>query len=257
MRLELIHDKRDGIQGFTRHNTNCTKAFLPEFETLSFSDDLILDCELICYDPEEKRDSWELVMERFRLQNEIKIRHTAEELPCTLIVFDVLYYKKPLLDMQLIERKMILEELFDNTPVIQKTAFLDTEGQAFFEQIKQLQLEGAVAKKKNSKYAPGKRVDFWKKIVRYEYYQVVIRGFKKSEFGLLCSFEEEGKLKPAGVIEFATPFNRKLFYNRAAALKGEEDKLNVYLKEGIPATVKTRGLTKKGYLRTPVLLELH
>src|SRR5690606_10726612 len=102
IRLELMHDKKKGIQGFTRHKTNCTKAFLPEFETLSFSDDIILDCELICYDPEEKRDSWELVMERFQLSQELKIRHAAEAHPCTLIVFDVLYHKKPLMNLELI-----------------------------------------------------------------------------------------------------------------------------------------------------------
>ncbi|AIE58929.1 hypothetical protein [Bacillus methanolicus] len=34
---------------------------------------------------------WELAMDRFQLKQEQKIKRIAEELPCTYIVFDVLY----------------------------------------------------------------------------------------------------------------------------------------------------------------------
>jgi DNA ligase 1 len=255
IRMELIHQKTKGITAYTRHKTNCSRAF-PELQTLSFNDDVILDGELICYDPELKRDSWELVMERFHLSQDIKINYAAETIPCTYVVFDVLYLNRPTMKLPLIERKSILDDLIENTPFIQKSSYLETEGEGFFEQIKLLQLEGAVAKKKNSPYWPAKRVDFWKKIVRYEYFDVMLTGFRKGNFGLLSSFITEKGLKPAGMIEFASPALRKEFFRRAYSLKKGEDSLNIYLTEGILGRVKTRGLTKNGYLRTPVLTEI-
>lgn len=256
IRLELISHKAKGIQAYTRHKTNCTKSF-PELESLRFPDDVILDGELICYDQETGRDSWELVMERFRLQNDYKIKVAAEEHPCTFYVFDVLYRNQSVMHLELMERLALLDDLIENSPIIQKASHIDTEGEGFFEQIKSLQLEGLVAKKKDSKYLPAKRVDFWKKIVRYEYYDnCLLTGFRKGEFGILCSFITDEGIKPAGVIEFASPLLRKEFFRKAYPLKEREDGLNVYLKHGIRGVVKTRGLTKKGYLRTPVLTEL-
>jgi DNA ligase 1 len=226
-------------------------------QTLSFRDDLILDGELIVYDPEEKRDMWELAMNRFQLKQEQKIKLAAEKLPCTYIVFDVLYCNRSLLNMELMDRKKILNEVVENGPFLQKISYLEAEGVSFFEQIEQLRLEGICAKLKKSKYIPSKRVDFWRKIVRYEYFDnILITGFRKKDFGLLCSFVSEQGLKPAGVIEFAPPQLRKDFFRKVSLLEDRQDQLNIYLKQGIPAKVKTRGLTKKGYLRTPVLVEL-
>lgn len=255
IRLEIIYKKNSGIQCFTRHKTNCTKAF-PELQALKFEEDVILDGELIAYDPEEKRDMWELVMNRFHIRQEQKIVEAAAEIPCTFIAFDILHSNRPLLNEPLFERKRILNETVQNTLHIQKTSFVETEGELFFEQISNLNLEGMCAKLKSSKYTPGKRVDFWKKIVRYMQYDVIITGYRLGDFGLLCSFITENGLKPAGVIELASGPLRKEFFRKAYGQKLHQDRLNAYLKDGIKARVKTRGLTKKGYLRTPVLEEI-
>ncbi|MFE8703945.1 ATP-dependent DNA ligase [Cytobacillus sp. FJAT-54145] len=254
IRMELIHEKTKGISCYTRHKTNCTKQFI-ELQDLKFDEDLILDGELICYDPELKKEDLELVMKRFKLTSSEKIAIAATELPCTYVVFDILYYKKPLMNLPLMDRKHILEQVVSPSEYVQQVMYLDTYGENFFESIKELSLEGCVAKRKNSLYYPSKRSDDWKKIIRYEHYQVVITGKRKKEFGFLCSYVTNSGLKPAGVIEFATKEQRVEVYQKGVV--DREDNLNEYYKHAIPCTVKTRGKTRAGYLRTPIITQVH
>ncbi|MDD9309791.1 ATP-dependent DNA ligase [Cytobacillus firmus] len=253
IRLELIHEKGTGIKCFTRHKTNCTKQF-PELQEITLYEDLVLDGELIVYDPQKKKEDLELAMQRFKLSSSLKIQQAVLELPCTYIVFDVLYHKKPIMHLPLMERKQILSEVISPSKYVQPVMFIESEGETFFKKIEEMKLEGAVAKKKNSVYSPGKRSLDWKKIIRYEYYEVAITAKRKKPFGFLCSYLTPTGLKPAGVIEFASkPLLKDLYIK--SEIKNE-DLLNVYYKHPIRCKIKTRGLTRNGYLRTPVLTEV-
>jgi DNA ligase 1 len=177
------------IRAHTRHKTDCTKRF-PELHSFHSTKDVILDGELICINPETQKDDWELVMERFRLTNEFKIQLAVRENPVIMIVFDILYLEnETLFHLPLLKRKRILEENLVPTNHVQPISYIDTEGEVFFEKIVELQLEGCVAKRKSGLYHPAKRTDDFLKIVRYEYYEVLITGMRKGKFGLLCSFQ--------------------------------------------------------------------
>lgn len=255
IRLVLIYKKGVGGQCFTRHRTNCTKVF-PEISSITFDDNVILDGELIVFDSETGKDDFELVMQRFQMKKELAISFAVDEHPCVFMVFDILFLNgKYLFNMDLLERKKILDQCIQNGEHIQKVIFIDSEGEALYRQVEEMKLEGMVAKRKTSLYQPGKRNEVdWKKIVRYEIYDIVITGYRKKKFGLLCSFITNKGIKPAGVIEFATKEARRGFYDQVNGLKGNEDHLNVYLTAVISGKVKTRGLTKNGYLRTPLLI---
>lgn len=253
IRLELIFEIGKGISCFTRHKTMCTKQF-PELQELKADHNIILDGELIVYDPGQKKEDLELAMKRFKLSSSFKIEQAAAELPCTYIVFDILYYKEPLLNVPLLERKKILKEVVMPSEHIQPAMFIDTKGEDLYTAVEHMKLEGVVAKKKDSIYSAGKRSEDWKKIVRYEYYEVVITGQRKKPFGFLCSYITPDGYKPAGIIEFASkPLLKELY-----ALKEikKDDPLNRYFKQPILCQIKTRGKTSNGYLRTPVLTKV-
>jgi DNA ligase 1 len=134
-------------------------------------------------------------------------------------------------------------------------SYVDTEGNAYFDKINELQLEGCVAKHNKGLYHPAKRTNDFLKIVRYEYFEVMITSKRKKESGYLCSFITDEGLKPAGVIEFATKEQRYQIYKNSTA--GIEDSVKTIFKKPVRAIVKSRGLTKRGYLRTPTIHELH
>ena len=257
IRLELVHTHGKGTQLYTRHKTNCTHTF-PEIRDLPFSHSVILDGELIVYNPETGRDDFELVLQRFQMNNEFNIRMAVREIPCTLMVFDILQLDgASLLQKPLIERKALLNEVIEQNEYLHIVDFIEGAGEAFYQQIVQFKLEGCIAKAKESRYYPGVRSqDDWLKIVRYEYFDVLITGYRKDKFGLLCSFlkEEGGRMQPAGTIELTDRNAREKVF--LLGVKGKEDRLNVYFKEGIQVTVKSRGLTKRGYLRNPYLVKI-
>jgi bifunctional non-homologous end joining protein LigD len=53
------------------------------------------------------------------------------------------------------------------------------DGAAFFEAVKQMGLEGIMAKQRNSTYLPGKRNDSWLKIKTRQTVECVIIGYTK------------------------------------------------------------------------------
>lgn len=245
--LELVHIRGKGTQLYTRHKTNCTHTF-PEIRGLSFSHSVILDGEIIVYNPETGRDDFELVLQRFQM--------AVREIPCTFMVFDILQLDgTSLLQKPLIERKAILNEAIEQNEYLHIVDFIEGAREAFYQQIVQFKLEGCIAKDKQSRYYPGVRSqNEWMKIIRYEFFEVLITGYRKGNFDLLCSFITDygGRQHPAGTIELTDREAREKVFR--FGVKDKEDKLNVYYKEGIRATVKSRGLTKRGYLRNPYLV---
>lgn len=73
----------------------------------------------------------------------------------------------------------------------------------------------------------------------------MITGLRKGEFGLLLSFLDG---KPAGLIEFMPPAERKNLYKLQRVVS--EDNKFIFI-EPIKCRVKYRNLTKAGFLRIP------
>jgi DNA ligase 1 len=74
-------------------------------------------------------------------------------------VFDILYFKgDKITHLPLFKRKEILEEAIpEDTPLLNKVKWIEGNGEAYFELIKQHDLEGIVQKKSDSRYQVGKR----------------------------------------------------------------------------------------------------
>lgn len=95
-------------------------------------------------------------------------------------VFDLLYFDgKDVRGLPLIERKELLRKIlapFEDS-LIRYTEHIGTEGEAFFEASVKNDLEGIIAKRKESHYIEGKRSQDWAKIKRLFRQEVIICGF--------------------------------------------------------------------------------
>jgi bifunctional non-homologous end joining protein LigD len=126
--------------------------------------------------------------------------------PVVLYVFDVLEIERePVVDLPLIERRERLEELLDrrNRTVRQSDAFDD--GEALLRAAHEQELEGVIAKRKDSRYQPGRRSRDWLKVKTHGRQEFVVAGYTRGKgtrekgFGsLVLGVYDDGKLQYAG-----------------------------------------------------------
>lgn len=135
----------------------------------------IFDGEIVLL--ENGKPTFTRVMERFRLKDKYKINKFKEENPVTFVVFDILYKSKDLTNLSLIERKKILDK-FKDTDIFVKSKYMEEKGKELFNVVKKNNLEGIVAKKKDSKYYYGIRTKDWLKIKNWISEEFYICGYE-------------------------------------------------------------------------------
>ncbi|MEP7378298.1 MAG: DNA ligase D [Chloroflexota bacterium] len=118
--------------------------------------------------------------------------------PVVYYVFDLMYLDgQSLLDVPLGQRKRLLKSVLrDHDSVRYGTHFDD--GQTFYETVKEQQLEGMIAKLRNSPYEPGKRSKAWLKIKIRREQEVVVIGYEpgkgaRAALGSLILAVRDGK----------------------------------------------------------------
>ena len=116
----------------------------------------ILDHELLVM-KNGKPDFYE-VQKRAMMTNPFKIKLAADRYPASIVAYDIIYYKdKEITTLPLMERKKYLEDVVFENNLISVSRYIENNG------IKLFDLEGTVAKKKNSLYWQGKRTKDWLK----------------------------------------------------------------------------------------------
>ncbi|PTX64383.1 hypothetical protein C8P63_103169 [Melghirimyces profundicolus] len=94
-------------------------------------------------------------------------------------------------------------------------------------------------KRKDSLYHLGKRSWAWQKVNHWQEAEVVITGYRKEEPGWLIAVEENGRLRPGGVMELGIgPRERKAFYQVAQRIKTYENRQYVHVEPKIHCKVK-------------------
>lgn len=251
----LFSQVGERIRLYTRHETDCTRQY-PELLT-PFEDDILLDGEVACTDPDTGLVDFENVMTRFQAKKEQRIRQLMGISPVTYVVFDILQYKgRDLRKLPLMQRKEILQSIKMPNYHFGIIPFVEGAGESLFEQMVSRNLEGMVGKRKNSLYVSRRSSD-WQKVINWSYTDVIITGYRKDEFGLLAAvLDESGRPRPAGIVEYVTQTARKEFYSKSRGLVTGENKNFVFLDPKIRGVVKFRNWTKSGMLRTPVFTEL-
>ncbi|REG88315.1 DNA ligase D [Algoriphagus antarcticus] len=121
----------------------------------------------------------------------------------TYMVFDLLYLDgHSIIHLKLEERKELLESLVEDIPNIRYSEHLTGGGKAFFEEVKENELEGIIGKKAGSFYYPGVRSEEWVKFKTQESIEAIICGYTKSDnrpFGsLILGLHRQNELTYAG-----------------------------------------------------------
>lgn len=159
---------REEVQLYSRNDISFNQRFPGIVRALQGLDvDAVFDGEIAALD-ESGRSFFQL------LQN---YQRTGQGNIC-YFVFDLLYLNgRDLCDIPLVERKQMLQNLLPDLPGVKYSDHIDESGREFFAAAKANNLEGIVAKRRNSLYLAGRRTREWLKIKIRLQQEAVICGF--------------------------------------------------------------------------------
>lgn len=196
-------------------------------------------------------------------------RVNGQNAPIVYYAFDLLWMKgKDLMKQPLLERKELLKQVVGENQTIKYSDHFD-DGLLLFEHIKNIGLEGIVAKRKDSQYIPDDRSKKWLKITTEKRQEFVIGGWVESEKRdtfrtLLFGAYEDGNLKWKG--HAGGGFKEKdmpSILNRLKKIEIRENPFDsdVEYSEGKPhwvkpelvANIKFATLTRSGKIRKPAI----
>src|SRR5882762_9181490 len=255
----------------TRNGHDIASAF-PEIAralTALPYDGFIFDGELVVPD-EAGRPSFQRLQNRAKVSRALEVRRAAVETPAVLYVFDLLAFEgydvRPL---PLEQRKALLEQLVPRVGPIKYLSHFEKDGEALYEQIVKMGLEGIVAKKADSPYRAGRSAN-WLKIRADRVDDFVVVGFtrpkgSRSGFGALdLGAYEDGKLVYAGRVgsgftaaqlkEVSAVLERSVRPTPAFSGPVPRDPGHTWVEPTLIAEVRYKEWTDEGLLRQPVFV---
>jgi len=232
----------------------------------------LFDGEIVCLEA-DGRPNFQNVIHRMQQKTEGAVERAKAKHPAVCYVFDCLYLDgRPIVNEPLTRRREWLEDAIKKDSAYRVSGVVD-DGPAFLEAVKQMGLEGVMAKQRNSPYLPGKRGDSWLKIKTRQSTECVIVGYTKGKgdretnFGALHLAQAVGEeLKYVGKV--GTGFNddslkavsaevQKLpTIKRPVKEKPLDDARSVWVEPTLMCEVQFASVTKDGMLREPVFLRL-
>lgn len=233
--------------------------------------DLMLDGEVVVLD-EAGKPSFQLLQKRALLNRTRDIQRATLPFPATYFAFDLLAFEGyDMRGLELLERKRLLRRLLPPAGPIRYADHVEERGEAMYEQVRQMGLEGMVAKDARSRYRGG-RSSKWIKVRAELTGDFVIVGFTQPKstrpgFGALHLGQfHGGELTYAGRV--GTGFDDRLL-NRlrkqldgilraSPAVTGEvpKTKEHAWVEPELVAEVRYVEYTEAGHLRHPAFLRL-
>src|SRR2546425_12884198 len=179
----------------------------------------------------EGRPSFEKLQLRERPGGKIHLDYLVKTLPATYVAFDVLYIgTENVMGQTQMERKALLREILEEDDRIVLSDYIEARGVDYYNAVIARGLEGIIAKRKDARYAPGKRSKDWTKIKKKTRLDWVIAGITAGEgeredtFGsLILGAYLEGSLFHVGRVGtgFSEKSRRTLFQRLLALRQGE------------------------------------
>ncbi|HEV8264935.1 MAG TPA: DNA ligase D [Gemmatimonadales bacterium] len=231
---------------------------------------LILDGELVVAD-DAGRPSFSRLQNRARLSGRAEVKRAAVETPATFYVFDLLAFERyDVRPLPLEKRKAILAKLLPRTGALRYSDHFEKDGEALYEQVVQLGLEGIMAKKADSAYRGGRSAN-WLKIRADRTDDFVVVGYSKPKgsrggFGALhVAGYAGGKLTYIGRV--GSGFDAAQLKEVSAQLEGSvrpttpceagpvpEGADHVWVEPTLVVEVRYKEVTPDGLLRQPVFM---
>ena len=252
--------RKGSLSLYSRNGLDLRQRYKPVAAALKkIRTDMILDGEIVLLNENNRPDFQ-------KLQN----YRSHRELPLVYYVFDLLRLQnQSLLTYPLVERKKMLKRIIrKSTGVLRYCDHIEDYGIDFFRMVKEDDLEGIIAKKKDSAYTPGVRTREWLKIKYHKTQEAIIAGYtaprgSRQHFGsLLLAQYKDGELQYIG--HAGSGFSEKL-------LRELREKMNplithrspfrfpvktnapvTWLKPKLVCEVAFSEVTRDGILRHPV-----
>ena len=204
----------DGGLSIRSRNDKELKYNFPELEELKkLTENAVVDGEIIVI--KAGKADFQALAERSKTTSAENVKYLSRESPANYVVFDILEKDgNPLLQLPLTERKKLLKEYVREGSYVVLSAFVETDGEAYYKAALAKSMEGIMAKKKDSQYEPGARSANWLKIKPILTCDCVIFGYtvgkgaRKPTFGALI-LGLLGEKGPIYVGKVGTGFNRE------------------------------------------------
>jgi bifunctional non-homologous end joining protein LigD len=214
----VVHPK--GVRLWTRNRIDAATYFPDLAGPSDWIDarEAVVDGEVVALDPEGRPD-FSLLQDRTGLRGleAATGRRSADgphlsaderkAIPLAYMVFDLLHFDgSSLVDVPLEERKRLLRRVIRPHPLVQYAAHVVGEGEAFISAAAERGLEGVVAKRRLSRYEPGKRSRDWLKIKLRREQELVVAGWlpgkgSHADLGsLIVAVNADGRLRHAGQV---------------------------------------------------------
>ena len=240
----------------------------PELECLqALPAGTILDGELVAFVGD--RPSFSKVLSREQARDLRGVNRLVREIPIHYVVFDILYssFDQHLQEPWFQRRERLRQLLTDwPDPRIVCSDEVRGSGCAFFEQALERELEGIVAKRRNSEYLPGRRTDAWIKIKRRNVLHCLVLGYLESADrglkSLLVAADLEGEVRYVGRVGSGlTDSQRETLVRRLRPLHRAQSLVpcpepGIFVEPQIYCTVSYLEMTDAGMLRAPVLVNV-
>ncbi len=231
----------------------------------------LLDGELVVLD-DRGLPSFGRLQNRVHLTRKLDVTRASVELPATLFAFDLVFFDGlDLRPLPLGVRKEILAMILPQAGPVRALEHVLEHGEALFEEVEKLRLEGIMAKKAGSTYRSG-RSDDWLKIRSDRTGDFVVAGFTEGKgsrqaLGALhLAAHRGGSLVYAGRVgtgfdeRLLEDLHRRLLPLRRAdpAFTGEtpRDGKPTWVEPSVVCEVRYKEWTRDGMLRHPVFLRI-
>jgi bifunctional non-homologous end joining protein LigD len=233
---------------------------------------LVLDGEVVVHDA-RGLPSFQELQKRGRLTRWNDVQRAAVERPATFYAFDLLACEGlDARELPLVERKAVLREVLPRAGPIRFSDHVEERGEAVYEQVTALDLEGIVGKKADSPYRAGQRSKDWVKVRAMRTDDFVVVGWSepsgsRSGFGSLHlgQYDAGGALLYAGAV--GTGFNGKQLTELSRQLQAIEldapafgplpaGRGHHWARPEIVVEVRYKEVTEEGLLRQPSFLRV-
>lgn len=245
---------------FSRNGSELT-ILHPELKNIQkdFKQNVIFDGEIVLF--YKGKPNFSKLQERMHTKDKKRIEYLSKELPVCFIAFDCLYENgKTLINKTLVERKKVLEK-YQDTDYFMKVSYIENSGKKLFQNVKKMDFEGIVAKRKDSPYEINTRTENWLKIKNLKKEIFYIGGFiEKKENAVVSLLLGEYKNKKLHFVGKVTMGKKQPMYQK---LKKEsikkvspfcdyENKECFYIKPHLQCEIWYLERTKNNHLRQPV-----
>ena len=176
----MLYVEGGRVRALTRNDRNIVANF-PELSAVGESlgsRRAVLDGEIVAVD-EQGHTSFAALSHRLHLTSSTEIKQRALATPANFFAFDVVYLEgRSLLKETYDHRRRVLESLdLNGESFTTPPSLTGVSGERALAISRERQLEGIVAKRRDSPYSPGRRGDAWIKIKNFRTQEVVIGGW--------------------------------------------------------------------------------